>query len=213
MAFFKTGFIFVLLALISTGIGGCARPKPGPLSIYNEQHATTRNESTPPDSAQGNQETADAVNSFHKLVVSLLLDSLDLLPKSVSDKYVDVILKGIEIPVQDDEIKEDVLLSQRKEDIAKVAGLIVQRVYGTMMHEPLIPQTIIFSYEDKVTYADLTVAASKLDSSQNRNMDAYNACLNLLVNSLSGNSKMMQKPKNGLYLRDINNNIYFYREL
>jgi hypothetical protein len=210
MAFNKATLL--LLVLACSCLYGCARPKPGHLSIYNDQYVTKFN--PPAAASQPGQPTANIVNPFQELVVSLVLDSLDLLPTKISDKYFDVIMKGIEIPVQEDEIEKSVLTSQRKEDIASVAALIVQHVYGKNVRQgTLTPQTIIYSYEDNVVHADLVAAAHKLNSSQNRDIDAYNACLNLLVNSLYSNNPTKHRPKNGLYVRDANDNLYFLKGL
>ncbi len=202
----------MLLVLFSACINGCARPKPIQLSIYNTQHTLEHKQLTPPSSGQSNITTAKIVNPFQDLIISLMLDSLDLLPKNIGNKYFDVIMKGIVIPVQDDVIEKSVLTSQREEDVAFIAGLIAQTVYGKKVrNEYLIPQAILFTHEDKISYADLSLAASKLTTSQNRYMDAYNASLNLLVNTLSANKSLKQATKNGLYLRDANNNLYFHR--
>lgn len=215
MAFKQSGISLVIFLLASSCFYGCARPKPGHLSIYNDNYVANGNYSTATVSRRVNKSDVDIVNPFQELVVSLVLDSLDLLPKSTSDMYFDVIMKGIEIPDQDDKIEEAVLSSKKIEDIAYVAGLIVQQVYGPNRGKggTAIPQAIIYSYEEKVAHNDLTAAASRLSTSQNRNIDSYNACLNLLVNSLVKKSSITQRPLNGVYERDANNNLYFSRKM
>ncbi|MFA7404260.1 MAG: hypothetical protein WC007_09705 [Pelobacteraceae bacterium] len=201
----------LLSVLISACISGCARPKPtGHLSIYNDRYATKNNQPSPPVADTSNQSAAVALSPFQEIVVSLVSDSIDILPKSTGDAIFDVILKGIEIPDQDDEIKVNVLSSPRNEDIAFVAGLIVQRVYGKSVEKgTTIPQAILYFYKDRVTDTDLTAAAAKVNLSENRTLDAYNASLNLLVNVLSHNSAVNEKPKNGLYVRDFKGDLYF----
>jgi len=201
----------LLSVLISACICGCARPKPtGHLSIYNDRYATKNNQPPPPVADKSNQSAAVVMSPFQEIVVSLVSDSIDILPKSTGDAIFDVILKGIEIPDQDDEIKGNVLYSPRNEDIAYVAGMIVQRVYGKSVEKgTTIPQAILYFYKERVTDADLTVAAAKVNSSENRNLDAYNASLNLLVNALSRNHAVKEKPKDGLYVRDSKGDLYF----
>jgi hypothetical protein len=166
-------------------------------------------------SAQKAQSATRIVNPFQELIVSLMLDSLDLLPKNISDKYFDAIMKGVEIPVQDDVIAQEILTSRKDEHIGLITGLIAQRVYGTnVKQETVIPQSIIFYQREQVSATDLTAAAQRLGTSQDHDMDAYNACLVLLVNTLTANNiSTKQKPASGLYVRDANNNLYFHKPL
>lgn len=209
----KTSLLLLLLAAIC--LSSCARrPKPGHLSIYNDLYANKDKKPAPPVSAKSHQNIAGSLTPFQEVVVSLVADSLDLFNKKCSAKVFEVILKGIKVPDLDEAIEKSVLSSPRKEDIAYVAGLIVQNVYGKNMKEkPTIPQAIVYFYKDTIAYSDLTRAAAEVNSSEDRNLDAYNACLNLLVNSLASNYAMKQLPEDGLYVRDPKGDLYFHTKM
>lgn len=205
--------IILMSVLVSVSLCNCARRQVGKLSINNEQAIKGQQ---PQPSAGKTDKTAETLtmSPFQDLVVSLVSDSLDILPKNISDKIFEVIQKGIEVPDQNDEIVESVLSSKKKEDIAFIAGLIVQRIYGRNADkETMIPQAVLYSISDKVVLNDLVVASYKVHSSENRDLDAYNACLNLLVNSLSVNYQLQLRPKEGLYVRNSANELYFHSKM
>lgn len=202
--------------ILCAALSGCVRTLPGqhrPLSTAPVTIADVPATPLPP--AKPAQASPRIVNPFQELVVALMLDSLDILPKQTSDKYFDAIMKGVDIPVQDETIEQNLLTSQRSEHVAKITALIVQSVYGSHVKmEPLLPQTILYFYKDTITSSDLKLTAKALVSSQMRDMDAYNASLTLLINALSANSQpQQQQPRSGVYVRDINNNLYFHRPL
>lgn len=207
-----------LLILLSVALHGCARRVPtslDQLSIYRKPLAAkdvsgrvTAGSETP------TEKTARSFTPFEEIVVSLVFDSLDLLPTDSSSKIYDVILTGIEIPDQSEILNKSILTSHKKEDIALIAGHIVQLVYGESIgKEIVIPQAILFFHKDKVIYSDITALKSRLITSENRYLDAYDICLSLLVNLLSDNYGIQQKNREGLYLRDLNNNLYFHKEV
>lgn len=207
--------IIVVVFFSTVALYGCARPKPAPLRSENPPLSPPANVRKPVTALQKAESASRVVNPFQELIVSLMLDSLDLLPKNISDKYFDAIMKGVEIPVQDDIIAQELLTSHKGEQIGMIAGLIAQRVYGTNVKlETVIPQIIIFYQQDQISVADLSMAAHQLSTSQDHDMDAYNACLMLLVNTLTANNaSTRQKPRSGLYVRDANNNLYFHKPL
>lgn len=215
MIFKNARYKMSVFILLSTFVFGCAGPKSNAnLSSYNDHYITKFNQSGTAISGKKNQSLNVVMTPFQELVVSLVLDSLELVPKIISDEYCDAILKGIEIPDLYDEIDRSVLSSQRKEDIAFVTGIIVQQVYAKgLKTETIKPQSIVYLFKDKVVYTDLAEAASKLDLSQNYYLDAYNVSLNFLVNLLLSNNQIKQKSNNGLYVRDANNNLYFQQKL
>lgn len=217
MVFHNFKWSLILLVLASTCLTGCTRRLPASL----DQLSMNRQKSAPKDvkpvtaaSPPLAQKAARSFTPFEEIVFSLVIDSLDLLPQNAGSKVYEVILKGIEIPDQYDVIDKNVLFSSKKEEIAMVAGLIVQIVYGeNISKEAVIPQAVLFIPRDKVAYADITAVKSRLSSSENRNLDAYNACLNLLVSSISSNYGIQQKGREGLYLRDSKNNLYFHKNV
>jgi hypothetical protein len=197
------------VALIALNLSGCARKQATPLSQLSIYHQTAVSGSTPLG-----KDSVRTLTPFQELIVSLISDSLDLIPGESSSKIFEVILNGIAIPDQDDVIDNAVLFSQKKEDVALAAGLMVKLVYGgNVGHIITIPQSVLFSYKEKTTLADFTLAGAKLSSSENRRLDAYNACLNLLVNTMASNYGIPKKPKSGLYLRDSMSNLYFHKEI
>lgn len=207
----KTGRMLLAALLITAFCSGCARPRPtGHLSIYNETPAAPAVTAAAPAAAPA-EEDADAMTSFQELVVSLVSDSLDFLPVHMSESIYDVIQDGIEIPDLDDEIRADVLSSPKKEDITSAAAFIVRKIYSRQgVKGASMPQVIVYSYKDSVSAADLAGAAAKVELSENRNLDSYNACLNLLVNSLSASFAVQKKPRSGVYIRDTNNDLYYH---
>lgn len=217
MAFYSIRQALLLFFLFSIALNGCAHRQPTPLeqlSIYRQRNAVKDIESVTAPLLPLAQKPSRSFTPFEEIVVSLVFDSLDLLPNDISSKIYDVIKNGMEIPDQYDDIDNRVLSSHRKEDIALVAGQIVQLVYGERIgKEGVIPQAILFFHKDKVIYTDIGAVRSDLSSSENRNLDAYNTCLSLLVNSLSANYGIQQKSREGLYLRDSNNNLYFHKDL
>lgn len=217
MAFHNFKWSLILFVLASTCLNGCTRRLP----VSLDQLSMNRQKGAPKDVKPVTaphpplaQKAARSFTPFEEIVFSLVTDSLDLLPNNAGSAVYEVILKGIEIPDQYDAIDKNVLFSSRKEDIALVAGLIVQLVYGESIgKEAVIPQAILFIPRDKVTYADIAAVKSRLSSSENRNLDAYNACLSLLVSSISSNYGIQQKDREGLYLRDSKNNLYFHKRV
>ena len=208
-----TRYIVLALVLVSVCVGGCARrQKPAQLTMYREQQTTAPLKSAP-DAALAGQKQAN-LTPFQEIVVTLVSDSLDLLPNNASSRIFDVILQGMQVPDQHDTIERSVLTSPRKEDIGFLAGLIVQQIFGENVKEgTTAPQVILFFHKDKVAYGDLTAAASRLNSSENRSLDAYNTCLNLLVNALANNYALPQKPAEGLYIRNSKGDLYFHTKL
>lgn len=206
----STRYTLLVFVLVSACICGCAaRRQPAPLSIYREQQAAAQK----PAAAPASQKPAH-LSPFQETVVSLVSDSLDLLPTSLSSRIFDVIQQGMQVPDQHDEIERRVLYSPRKEDVGFVAGLIVQQIYGESLKEgTTAPQVILYFHKNRVAYSDLAAAAARLNSSENRNLDAYNACLNLLVNALASNYALPQKPAEGLYVRDSKGDLYFHTKL
>lgn len=217
MTSYNLKWALLLFALLAACLNGCARRHPtslDQLTINRQLNAAKEINPATTNTTPPAQKPPRAFTPYEEIVVSLVSDSLDLLATNISSKVYDVILNGIEIPDQHDVIDKSVLTSQRKEDIAFVAGLIVQHVYGDSIgKETVIPQVILFHHQARVTFADITAVKAKLSLSENRNMDAYSACLSLLVNTLSGNYGIEQKSREGLYLRDSKNNLYFHKDL
>lgn len=215
MVFFSVIRTTLLLVLFASCLYGCARRQPTPLdqlSIYRQRSELKDIRSAV--ASTPTQKQARSFTPFEEIILSLVFDSLDLLPDIISSKIYGEILNGIEIPDQYDAIDKSVLTSPEKRDIALAAGLIVQLVYGeAISNETTIPQAILFTNNDRTNYADITAVRQKLSSSENRAMDTYNACLSLLVNSLSANYRIEQKSREGLYLRDSRNNLYFHKDV
>lgn len=206
-------YTLLVFALISACVSGCARHKPpGQLSIYREPSATT-NLPSAAESGSATKKTAE-LTPFQETVVTLLSDSLDLLPNSTSSKIFDIIQKGIQIPDRHDAIDKNVLDSQKKDDVGIVAALIAQQIFGESLEkEKVIPQVILYFHKNSVSSTDLTAAASSLNSSENRSLDAYTISLNLLVNWIANNYALQQKPTEGLYIRDSKGDLYFHTKL
>lgn len=202
-----------LLCISVTALEGCARKKPqGRLSIYNEPQ--TRNRPAPPPSTPREKIADEHLTSFQKLVVALVTDSLELLPKERSNELFEAILKGIEVPDQQDQIDIDLLTKHTDKDVAFVAALVVQRIYGTSINNDLIiPQTIIYRSDRQSDHNSLAAAAVTLQTSQNGPIDAYTISLNLLVNAMSGSLLPSKRRASGVYVRDSGNNLYFQQKL
>jgi hypothetical protein len=218
MVFFRLKPALSLLILLSVGLNGCARRVPTSLDQLSIHRKTLADKDANRRVAVGSEalteKTARSFTPFEEIVVSLVFDSLDLLPVDSSSKIYDVILAGIEIPEESEILSKNILTSPKKEDIALIAGYIVQQVYGESIgNEIVIPQAILLFHKEKVKYSDITALKSRLITSENRYMDAYDICLSLLVNLLSDNYKIQQKNREGLYLRDFNNNLYFHKEV
>lgn len=217
MVFNKISYKALLLVLVSTCSIGCAHRQPAQLSqlsINREPSANIDHKPAVTAPNPANKKAATSLTPFQVIVISLVSDSLDLLPNDINSKIFDVIQKGLKIPDHHDVIEKSVLSSPRTEDIAFVAGLIVQHVYGENLRTgATIPQVILYFHKDGIAYTDLTAVAAKVKSSENRTLDAYNACLNLLVNSLSGSYTTQQKPAEGLYVRDSKGDLYFHTKL
>lgn len=208
-----TKYIVLVFVLVSACVSGCARKQqPVQLSIYREPQTTAPRKSVP-DAAPSGQKPAH-LNHFQEIVVTLISDSLDLFPNTTSSRIFDVILQGMQVPDRHDAIERSVLSSPRKEDIGFLAGLIVQQIFGENWKEgTTIPQVILYFHKDKIAFSDLNAAASRLKSSENRNLDAYNTCLNLLVNAMANNYALQQKPAEGLYIRNSKGDLYFHTKL
>lgn len=202
-------WLFALCIALSLCLNGCARRQ-------FTQRGATGTPSATHDAVPAPIAATSAVplTPFHDLTVFLISDALDLLPGSVSSRIFDVIQKGLAIPEQSDAIEASVLSSPKAEDIALITGLIVQRVYGDTIKEgTVIPQAIIYFHKSNITAADLASAAARVKTSENQALDTYNACLNLLVNVLSDNYAIRQEPKEGLYVRDSKNDLYFHTKM
>lgn len=208
-----TRHTLLVLVLISACVSGCARKqKPVQLSIYRDQQTTARLKSAP-DTAPAGKKPAH-LSPFQEIVVTLISDSLDLFPNTTSSRIFDVILQGMQVPDRHDVIERSVLTSPRKEDVGFLAGLIVQQIIGENLKEgTTIPQVILYFHKDKIAYSDLSAAAARLKASENRNLDAYNTCLNLLVNAMANNYALPQKPAEGLYIRNSKGDLYFHTKL
>lgn len=213
MAFYTIKRILLLFVIFSAGLAGCSRHRPtslDQLSIYR-QVPVLKTVQPVPKVVAPEKNTTRAFTPFEELVVSLVFDALDLLPNAVSSTVYDVIANGMDIPDQSDEIDKNILTSSRKADIALVAGQIVHLVYGENVGtETVIPQAILFVHS-KIAFSDIATLKSRLSLSEHRNLDAYNTCLNLLANVLSDNYGVRQKNREGLYLRDSKNNLYFHK--
>lgn len=214
MAFYNIKWALLLLVLLSAGLNGCARHRPtslDQLSIYRQVPALKAVEPASETTAPVAKNATRSFTPFEELVVSLVFDALDLLPNTVSSTVYDVISKGMNIPDELDAVDKNILSSSRKEDVALIAGQIVHLVYGESVgKETVIPQAILFVH-NKIAYTDIATVKSRLSSSEHRNLDTYNTCLNLLANVLSDNYGVRQKNKEGLYLRDSKNNLYFHK--
>jgi hypothetical protein len=156
-----------------------------------------------------------AMTPFQELVKSLVSDSLILLPKAIIDKLSDATKIGMIIPEQNYDIYTNIFESQNPQEVAFVAGLIVQRIYGSSVaKEFTIPQTVFYSYSDGAIESELSIVKTKLSKSLKFDRDAYNASLNLLVNILfklySGSESLNNKPADGIYLRNANDELYLY---
>lgn len=213
MALHNIKWALLLFVLFSACLNGCARRQPtslDQLSMYRKPVTPKDIKSDAANAPPTAQKTSRSFTPFEEIVVSLVFDSLDLFPDNIRSDIYGVILDGIEIPGQDDAIDKSILSSGRKEDIALLAGQIVHLVYGENFgKEAVIPQAVLFIRRHRKTYADITA----LGSSENRTLDAYNSCLSLLVSLLSDNYGIQLKSRDGLYLRDSKNNLYFHKDV
>lgn len=206
MALYKARRVLLMFAVIALSSSGCARSQMPQQTMNGEQYNVSSNQ------LEQSTET-DKMTPFQELVATLVSDSLNILPSGISGEISDAIKDGMEIPDQDDEIDKNVFVSNTPEDIAFVAGLIVQQVYGSSASKAVtIPQTVLYSFEGKDIDSEISAAVSKLSSSQNHDRDAYNASLNLLVNSLLRIHAGKLKPTEGIYLRDANEDLYLHTE-
>lgn len=214
MIFCRIVHMLVLAVIITACLFGCSHQKPPMLSIYNDQTRVGEMQQSAPDAKHSKQTAVSTLTPFQRIVAYLILDSLGMLPKKISDQLLDEIQDGITVPDQHDVIDKNVLSSQHHEDVALIAGLIAQRLYGKKaVKEITIPQAILYSQRKNVDYDDLANTAFKLNNSDIRTLDAYNACLNLLVNILCKNYSISSRPNNGLYVRDSMHNLYFHTHM
>jgi hypothetical protein len=158
---------------------------------------------------------------FISFVYNLINDALDLLPDDLEkiilkDQKVDVLLEGaLAFDPQQSSLKH----SLEPINFGAQASYIVLHIYGGIPVNAAIPQAIYYNgFDSSENFSGRIVEGKKdLARSSHLDRDKYNLALNLLtdiwlVNLKKSGQKITDLPKEGVYLRDANEELYLYEE-
>jgi hypothetical protein len=158
---------------------------------------------------------------FISFVYHLINDALDLFPDDLEkiilkDQKVDVLLEGaLTFDPQEPSLKY--LLEPM--NFGAQASYVVLHIYGGAPVNAVIPQAIYYNGFDGSENFSGRIAEGKkgLAKSSHLDRDKYNLALNLLtdiwlVSLKKSGQKITGLPKQGVYLRDGNEELYLYEE-
>jgi hypothetical protein len=169
---------------------------------------------------RGNDMKIEKPNEYlTSLILALIDDAVDLLP----DEYRDSIIKDGNIDaIVEGSINYDPSQSLNKSldssNLGGEAAYIARKIYSEdPKEEILIPQSIYYEGFSPVKDLEQSIEKGKnnLKKAEVLYRDQYNLALNLLVNLWIENIKYSKKilkkmPKEGVYLRDEENDLYPY---
>ena len=156
------------------------------------------------------------------LVYSLVNDAVDLLPANLRQKILeadnlDPIMEGASSFEPSIRLKS---YSVDPNNFGVQAAYILRGIYGERdFKKKIIPQTLYFNGFSKIDIDNIEDRIKKdksqLVKTETLYRDQYNLALNLLVNIWLNDFKksgetISKIPKEGVYLRDSNGNLYFY---
>lgn len=159
-------------------------------------------------------------DEFVSLIYSLINDAVDQLPEDLQNKIakdgnLDPIMEGVN---SFDPFAKPINHSVNPNNFGAQACYILKEIYGeSNLKDVVIPQAIYFegfSDMDDIE-KEIKNKMSNLLKSQPFYRGQYNLALNLIVNvwlnDFKKSGEIISKiPKEGVYLRDSNGNLYFY---
>lgn len=160
-------------------------------------------------------------NEFQSLSYALINDVLDLIPDEISDTIQDEhnineIMVGIGNPGP----KALPSFSIERRNLGSQVAYIVLLVYGNEIKNITIPQSIYYTQEDSDKNINMRIKNGlyliKKNPVSNSQRDLYNLALNIIIDlwimDFSKKGFHAERPNDGVYLRDSQNNLYPYKD-
>ena len=154
---------------------------------------------------------------FISFVYNLINDAMDLLPADLEklvlqDRKVDRLLAGA---LSFDPLDKSLKFSREPSNLGAQASYIVFQIYGGVPVNAVIPQAVYYNgFDRSINFSDRIIEGKKqIEKSSRLDRDRYNLALNVLTDlwlmdlEKSGR-KITDLPKEGVYLRDANEDLY-----
>jgi hypothetical protein len=193
------------------------------------QNSRAESKTSPPSKSTATPKGEETMKSSQldeqmiSLIQSLVNDAIELMPDSLKKKAFtesafDSIMEG---GINFDRKTFSLQFSDDQDNLGAQASYVALRTLEISGQKPsviTVPQTIFYEpFDEKLNPEKWFLAVKEdLKKSQNLNRDTYNLALRLIVglwlmDFKKAGSKVDKKPREGVYLRNSDNRLYFYQ--